>query len=100
VFLSVLGISWFWFFGATLLAQFPNYCRDVLGGDEHVATVMLTIFSVGVGAGSLLCERLSGQKVEIGLVPFGSIGLTLFALDLYFASPIAAVEHTIGAMQF
>src|SRR6266850_4849619 len=57
VFLSVLGISWFWFYGATLLAQFPNYCKDVLGGDEHVATVMLTTFSIGVGTGSLLCER-------------------------------------------
>ncbi|MCE9640351.1 MAG: MFS transporter [Betaproteobacteria bacterium] len=99
VFLSVLGISWFWFYGATLLAQFPNYCKDVLGGDEHVATVMLTTFSIGVGAGSLLCERLSGHKVEIGLVPFGSIGLTLFALDLYFASPTAVTEH-MGAMQF
>ena len=76
VFLSVLGISWFWFYGATLLAQFPNYCKEVLGGDEHVATLMLTMFSVGVGTGSLLCERLSGHKVEIGLVPFGSIGLT------------------------
>jgi 1-acyl-sn-glycerol-3-phosphate acyltransferase len=100
VFLSVLGISWFWFYGATLLAQFPNYCKDVLGGNEHVATVMLTTFSIGVGTGSLLCERLSGHKVEIGLVPFGSIGLTLFALDLYFASPTAVVEHAIGATQF
>ena len=63
VFLSVLGISWFWFYGATLLAQFPNYCKDVLGGNEHVVTVMLTTFSIGVGAGSLLCERLSGHKV-------------------------------------
>ncbi len=100
VFLSVLGISWFWFYGATLLAQFPNFCKDVLGGDEHVATVMLTTFSVGVGTGSLLCERLSGHKVEIGLVPFGSIGLTLFALDLYFASPAAAAGHVIGATEF
>ena len=100
VFLSVLGISWFWFYGATLLAQFPNYCKDVLGGDEHVATVMLTTFSIGVGTGSLLCERLSGHKVEIGLVPFGSIGLTLFALDLYFASPTAAAGHMMGAAQF
>ncbi|MEO7728065.1 MAG: MFS transporter [Burkholderiales bacterium] len=100
VFLSVLGISWFWFYGATLLAQFPNYCKDVLGGDEHVATVMLTTFSIGVGTGSLLCERLSGHKVEIGLVPFGSIGLTLFALDLFFASPTMPPAQAIGAVQF
>ena len=100
VFLSVLGISWFWFYGATLLAQFPNYCKDVLGGNEHVATLMLTMFSVGVGAGSLLCERLSGHKVEIGLVPFGSIGLTVFALDLFFASPASASGQLVGAGEF
>ena len=100
VFLSVLGISWFWFYGATLLAQFPNYCKDVLGGSEHVATLMLTMFSVGVGTGSLLCERLSGHKVEIGLVPFGSIGLTVFALDLYFASPASAGGALVGAGEF
>jgi len=100
VFLSVLGISWFWFYGATLLAQFPNYCKDVLGGNEHVATVMLTMFSLGVGAGSLLCERLSGRKVEIGLVPFGSIGLTVFALDLFWASPSPAAGALVGAGEF
>jgi 1-acyl-sn-glycerol-3-phosphate acyltransferase len=100
VFLSVLGISWFWFYGATLLAQFPNYCKDVLGGNEHVATLMLTMFSVGVGSGSLLCEKLSGHKVEIGLVPFGSIGLTVFALDLWFASPAAAGGALVGGAEF
>jgi len=86
VWLSMLGISWFWFYGATYLTQFANFTRDVLGGDEHVATMMLAIFSVGIGTGSLLCERLSGHKVEVGLVPFGSIGLSVFAIDLYFAS--------------
>jgi 1-acyl-sn-glycerol-3-phosphate acyltransferase len=85
VFLSVLGISWFWYFGATLVTQFPNLSRNILVGDQHVVTLLLIVFSVGIGAGSLLCERLSGHKIEIGLVPFGSIGLTLFALDLYCA---------------
>ncbi len=85
VFLSVLGISWFWFFGAMFVTQFPNLSKDILAADEHVVTLLLIVFSVGIGAGSLLCERLSGHKVEIGLVPFGSIGLTLFAVDLYFA---------------
>jgi 1-acyl-sn-glycerol-3-phosphate acyltransferase len=84
VFLSVLGISWFWFFGAMFITQFPNLSKNILAGDEHVVTLLLIMFSVGIGVGSLLCERLSGHKVEIGLVPFGSIGLTLFALDLYF----------------
>jgi len=87
VWLSLLGISWFWFFGATLLAQFPVFARSVLGGDETVFILLLTVFSFGIGAGSLLCERLSGHRVEIGLVPFGSLGLTLFGVDLFLASP-------------
>jgi len=86
VWLSMLGISWFWFYGATFLTQFPNFAKDILGGDEHVVTLLLALFSIGIGTGSLLCERLSGRKVEIGLVPFGSIGLTIFAIDLWFAS--------------
>jgi len=90
VFLSILGISWFWFYGAVVLAQLPLYTKDVLGGSEEVVTVLLVMFSAGVGVGSLLCERLSGRKVEIGLVPFGSIGLTVFAVDLYFATPTMA----------
>jgi 1-acyl-sn-glycerol-3-phosphate acyltransferase len=83
---SMLGISWFWFYGALFLAQFAGFSRDVLGGNETVVTVLLALFSVGIGVGSLLCEKMSGRKVEIGLVPFGSIGLTLFAVDLWLAS--------------
>jgi 1-acyl-sn-glycerol-3-phosphate acyltransferase len=86
VFLSMLGNSWFWFYGALVLAQFPVYAKDYLHGDHSVFVLLLTVFSLGVGSGSLLCERLSGRKVEIGLVPFGSIGLTVFGVDLYFAS--------------
>ncbi|MDA0191150.1 MAG: MFS transporter, partial [Proteobacteria bacterium] len=89
VFLSILGISWFWLYGALFLAQFPAYAKDVLGGDETSVTLLLATFTLGIGLGSLLCERLSGRLVEIGLVPFGSIGLTLFGLDLAFASPAA-----------
>jgi 1-acyl-sn-glycerol-3-phosphate acyltransferase len=98
--LSMLGISWFWFYGATYLTQFANYTKDVLGGDEHVATLLLAIFSIGIGAGSLLCERLSGHKVEIGLVPFGSIGLSLFAVDLYFASRGLTAHEMSGVGAF
>ena len=87
VFLSILGISWFWFVGSLLLAQLPAWTRGVLGGDASVVTLLIACFSLGIGAGSLLCERLSGHKVEIGLVPLGSIGLTAFAIDLYFARP-------------
>jgi len=86
VWLSMLGISWFWFYGAVFLAQFAGFSRDILGGNEHVVTFLLALFSIGIGVGSLLCERLSGRKIELGLVPFGSIGLTLFAADLWLAS--------------
>ena len=95
---SVLGISWFWFFGATFLVQIPSYSQNVLGGDENLMSGLLALFIVGISTGSLLCEKLSGRQVEIGLVPFGAIGLTLFGLDLYFASPSAPGEAvTLGA---
>ena len=97
---SMLGISWFWFYGAIYLAQLPVFTQSVLRGDEHVFTLLLASFSVGIGVGSLLCERLSGRKVEIGLVPFGSIGLTLFALDLWLATrglPSGTTTYTVGA---
>jgi MFS family permease len=87
VFLSILGISWFWFLGAAYLAQLPNYTKLTLGGTEQVVTLLLTLFSLGIGVGSLLCERLSGRKVELGLVPFGSIGLTLFGIDVFPECP-------------
>ncbi len=89
VFQSVLGISWFWFVGSVYLAQLPNFTKLTLGGGEHVVTLLLTLFAIGIGVGSLLCERLSGRMVEIGLVPFGSIGLTVFGVDLFFATPAA-----------
>ncbi len=98
--LSMLGISWFWFYGATFLTQFPNFAKNVLGGDEHVVTLLLALFSLGIGAGSLLCERLSGHKVEIGLVPFGSIGLSLFALDLWLATRSMHATGLAGIADF
>lgn len=100
VFLSILGISWFWFYGATFLSQFPNFAKEVLGGDESVVTLLLAFFSIGIGTGSLLCERMSGRGLELGLVPLGSIGLTLFAIDLYFASRGFAQPSTLGWTAF
>ena len=94
VFLSILGISWFWLYGALFLAQFPAYAKFVLGGGESAVTLLLATFTVGIGVGSMLCERMSDKHVEIGLVPFGSIGLTLFGLDLYFASPVGLAGTT------
>lgn len=87
VFLSIIGISWFWLYGALLLAQFPAYTRNVLGGSETAVTLLLVTFTIGIGIGSMLCARLSGKVLEPGLVPIGSIGLTLFGLDLAWATP-------------
>ena len=87
VFLSILGISWFWFMGSAITLQIPAYTLDILNGNEAITTLLLVAFAVGVGIGSLLCERLSGHRIELGLVPFGSIGLSVFAIDLYFAQP-------------
>ncbi len=98
VFLSIMGISWFWLFGALFLAQFPAYTKDVLGGSETAVTLLLATFTFGIGVGSLLCERLSAGRIELGLVPLGSIGMTLFALDLAFASPRAHAPLALGAL--
>lgn len=86
VFRSLLGISWMWFFGAVFLSQFPSFAKEVLHGNEQVASLLLVVFSIGIGTGSLLCEMLSRRHVEIGLVPLGAIGMSVFAVDLYFAS--------------
>lgn len=98
VFQSLLGISWLWFLGATFLTSFFSFAKDVLGGDQNVVTLLLAVFSVGIGIGSLLCERLSGRHVEIGLVPFGSIGMTVFAVDLYFATHGHATSGTLSGV--
>ena len=82
VWLSILGISWFWFLGASFLSLLPNFSKDVLGGAETVVTLFLALFCVGIATGSMLCERLSRRRLELGLVPLGSIGITVFALDL------------------
>ena len=84
IFIAIIAISWFWFIGATYLSLVPTYSRDVLFGDELVTTSLLTAFSIGIGSGSLICERLSRAKIESGLVPIGALGLSLFAFDLYF----------------
>ena len=100
VFLAILGISWFWFFGALVLAQLPLYAKTVLHGTENVVTLLLLAFSFGVGTGSLSCERLSGRRLEIGLVPLGSLGLTAFGLDLYFATPATLAAGPLSWLEF
>ena len=98
VFRSLLGISWMWFFGAVFLSEFPAFAKDVLQGDEQVASLLLVVFSLGIGTGSLLCEILSRKHVEIGLVPLGAIGMTLFGVDLYFAATGAMGTVSAGTL--
>ena len=101
VFYSIMGISWFWFFGITYVTQLPNYVRYELGASEQVYVLLLAIFSIGIGAGSFLCERMSGRMVEIGLVPIGALGLSLFGIDLYFNQTLSvAGAELIGPATF
>ncbi len=96
VFLSILGISWFWLYGSVLLTQLPFFSKNILGGSESASTLLLAVFTLGIGLGSALCERMSNQQVEIGLVPFGSIGLTLFGLDIFLAAPASTSESALS----
>ena len=100
VFRSLLGISWMWFFGAVFLSQFPSLAKEVLHGNEQVASLLLVVFSVGIGIGSLLCEVLSRRHVEIGLVPLGAIGMSVFSIDLYFASRSLPASDIMGLAAF
>lgn len=96
VFTAIVAISWFWLYGALFLAQFPAYARDVLKGSESVVTLLLAIFTVGIAAGSLACEKLSNHKVEIGLVPWGAAGLALFGLDFALGAPLVTTPGPHG----
>ena len=100
VLLSVMGISWFWFFGFLILAQIPAYVRDIIGGDQRETTVMLAVFTLGIGLGSLLCERWSRRRVEIGLVPLGAIGMAIFAIHLSMIDPLPAYVEAVAAGGF
>ena len=90
VFQSILGVSWFWLLGSVNLAQMAVLVPDYLAGGPTVVTLILILFTVSIAAGALLCERLSGRRVEIGLVPLGALGVSVFGIDCYFA--IAALE--------
>lgn len=92
---AIVAISWFWFFGATLLAQFPNLAKQVLQGSERDFISLLSIFSVGVGIGSIWCEKLSKGKQELGLVMLGALGMSLFAWD--FANTAASIQQQLRA---
>ena len=100
LFLAMLGISWFWFYGATFLTQLPVFTSQILGGNVEVITLLLTLFSIGIGIGSLLCDYLGEGKLEIGLVPLGSLGLTLFAIDIYWATLDMHAITQVGVFEF
>jgi MFS family permease len=100
VFKALIGISWMWFFGAVFLSQFPSFAKEVLHGDERVASLLLVVFSIGIAIGSLLCEVLGRRQVEIGLVPLGAMGMTLFTVDLYFASRSLPPAALMGVAEF
>lgn len=96
VFLVLLGNSWYWFYGATYLTQIPQLTQQNLHASENVVSLLLTLFSVGIGAGSLLCRKIGGNEVNIRMVPFGAIGLTVFAL--YLAASLAFIPERTGEL--
>ena len=87
IFIAIMGISWFWLYGAAMTMQVPAYTLEILNGNEKITTILLAGFAIGVGIGALICEKLSKRKIEIGLVPIGSIGLSLFTIDLWVSQP-------------
>ena len=82
VLLSIVGISWFWFLGAMVMAQLPNYVKLFVHGDESIYILFLSLFTLSIAAGSVLTNLLSDDRIELGMVPFGAIGLTIFPLDI------------------
>lgn len=100
VWLSIIGISWFWLIGATFLTQFPVYTKEVIGGNEHIVTLFLTIFSIGVGIGSVLCNKLLKGQINARLVPYGSVGITVAIIVFVSASNMYVAGADIGVIQF
>jgi hypothetical protein len=104
VWLSIIGISWFWFIGITFLSQFPIYTKNIINGDEFIVTLFLSIFSIGIGIGSVMCNKFLKGKINGSLVPFGSIGITIgiiiFCASSYFYSLSIIPNHLFGLKEF
>ncbi|MBS0290194.1 MAG: acyl-[ACP]--phospholipid O-acyltransferase [Proteobacteria bacterium] len=102
IFLCILGISWFWLIGFTFLAVFPNYTKDFIGGSENVFVLFITIFSIGIGIGSSLCNRLLKGRIEASYVPIAALGMSIFTFDLFLATrlegPVA--NHLLSIKEF
>lgn len=102
VFYAVLGISWFWFLGAAILSVLPALVKDVFSGDQTVGTVFLATFTVGMGLGSFICNKLSNKRVEVGMVPLAAVGMTIFLLDLFYVGHTWTMksEVLVGVSEF
>jgi acyl-[acyl-carrier-protein]-phospholipid O-acyltransferase/long-chain-fatty-acid--[acyl-carrier-protein] ligase len=104
VWLSIIGISWFWFIGVTFLSQFPIYTKNIIRGDEYIVTLFLSIFSIGIGIGSVMCNKFLKGKIDGRLVPLGSIGITIgiiiFCIASYFYNSLANFDHLLGLKEF
>jgi len=87
IYLAIAAISWFWFLGASYLTQFPNFSISTLNGDSSLVTLLLALFTFGIGLGSMLCEKLSKSRIELGIVPIGALGLSVFGIDMFYAIP-------------
>jgi len=99
VYLSILGISWFWFIGAAILAQIPSLAKDILGADENVANLFLAVFSIGVGVGSFLCSKIFENEITTKYIFLACIGISIFGIDLFFASRISAINYEIEQLK-
>lgn len=104
VWLSIIGISWFWFIGITFLSQFPIYTKEIIKGDEYIVTLLLSIFSIGIGIGSVMCNKLLKGQINGRLVPFGSIGMTsgiaIFCIASYFYNSSVETHELFGITEF
>ncbi len=103
IFLCILGISWFWLFGATFLSELPVFAKDALHADQSVVILFLTIFSIGLAIGSVICNRLLNGKIHVAYVPFGILGMSIFTVDLYFSAShivTGSVHSLMGTYQF
>lgn len=98
VFMSIIGISWFWFLGSVFLAQFPSFAKDIVGGDEQVSTLFLVVFTVGIGFGATFCNKLLGGRVSGKYVPGSLIAISVFIVMLYFVSPSQAAGGALSGI--
>jgi MFS family permease len=100
VLVSVIAISWFWFFGAAVLSLLPAYTSLTLTGNEQLITLFLSLFTIGIGIGSILCAKLSPGKLETGIVPAGAIGMTFFSLLILFVGAPSSATQKFGIISF